>query len=133
MHLNSLSKAERLCSKTLFEELLSSTCSFIKFPFRIVVKESARPGEYPARIAISVSKKKFRHAVKRNRIKRLTREAFRCNKSLLYDSLPAGKTLDILFIYIDKREGEYAAVEKAMQNALRKLTVQFCEQTGDHA
>ena len=30
----SLSKAERLCSKILFEELLTSEISFVKYPFR---------------------------------------------------------------------------------------------------
>lgn len=72
----SLSKAERLCSKILFEELLTSEISFVKYPFRVVLKDSSIPGEYPARIAISVSKKKFKRAVKRNRVKRLTREAY---------------------------------------------------------
>lgn len=72
----SLSKSERLCSKTLIEELLTSKLSFVKYPFRIVFKESSQIGEFPVRIAISVSKKKFKRAVKRNRIKRLTRESF---------------------------------------------------------
>ena len=84
----SLSKSERLCSKTLIEELLTSKLSFVKYPFRIVFKESSQIGEFPVRIAISVSKKKFKRAVKRNRIKRLTREAFRLNKNDFYNNIP---------------------------------------------
>lgn len=130
--MNSLSKAERLTNKTLFEELLSSPYSFIKYPFRIIAKESTLPGEFPARIAISVSKKKFKRAVKRNRLKRLTREAFRCNKDSLYNHIASGKTIDILFIYIDHQLTEFPKVEKAMQTALAKIALHY-NNTEDHA
>lgn len=123
--MNSLSKAERLTNKTLFEELLSSNFSFIKYPFRIVAHASSLPGEYPARIAISVSKKKFKRAVKRNRLKRLTREAFRCNKDILYKMIPSGITADILFIYLDNQLTEFPKVEKAIQSALVKIGQHF--------
>lgn len=117
----SLSKAERLCSKTLIEELLTSQVSFVKYPFRIVIKDSSRPGEYPARIAISVSKKKFKRAVKRNRIKRLTREAFRLNKNEFYGRILPGHTIDILFIYLDQQLPSFRKTEKAMKSALSKI------------
>ena len=117
----SLNKAERLCSKILFEELLTSELSFVKYPFRIVFKLSSSPGEYPARIAVSVSKKKFKRAVKRNRIKRLTRETYRLNKPEFYQHLLPGHTVDILFIYLDHNLPVYSKVEKAMKNALLKI------------
>ncbi len=123
--MNTLHKSERLTSKTLFEELLSSNVSFVQYPFRFVAKESSRAGDYPARIAISVSKKKFKRAVHRNRLKRLTREAFRCNKSLLYDALPPGQTLDILFIYLDSQPVPFSKVEKALQTALVRMARHF--------
>lgn len=46
----------------------------------------------PARLGISVAKKRFRAASARNRLKRLIREAFRLNK----DALPRG--LDLVVI-----------------------------------
>ncbi len=117
----SFSKAERLCSKTLFEELLSSEHSFVKYPFRIILKHSSIPGKYPARIAISVSKKRFKRAVERNRIKRLFREAYRLNKCEFYQQLTAGETLDILFIYLDQQLPSYSKTVKAIQGALKKI------------
>lgn len=117
----SFCKSERLCSKILFGELLSNGISFVKYPFRIVVKDSSRPNEYPARIAVSVSKKKFKRAIKRNRIKRLTREAFRLNKPGFYASLPQGHTCDILFIYLDNNMLPYRKVESAVQSAIKKI------------
>lgn len=116
-----LSKSERLCSQTLFNELLTSEISFVKYPFRFVFKDSSEPGPYPARIAISVSKKKFKRAVKRNRVKRLTREAFRLNKPEFYDQIPDGHTIDILLIYLDTALPTYAKTEKAIKNALLKI------------
>lgn len=121
----SFTKSERLCNKTLFEELIASKNSFVKYPYRIVLKESSQKGEYPARIAISVSKKKFKRAVKRNYIKRLTREAFRRNKPEFYESLQPGKTIDILFIYLDDRLPVYEKTEKAIKNALQKISGYF--------
>lgn len=122
----SFHKSERLCNKTLFEELIASGESFIKYPFRIVMKESSVKGEYPARMAISVSKKKFKRAVKRNRIKRLTREAYRQNKAeLCQNLLSQNKTIDILFIYLDQQLPEYAKTEKAVQTALQRINKHF--------
>lgn len=121
----SFTKSERLCNKTLFEELIASKNSFVKYPYRIVLKESTQTGEYPARIAISVSKKKFKRAVKRNYIKRLTREAYRLNKPEFYAGLQPGKTIDILFIYLDDKLPAYEKTEKAVKNALQKISGYF--------
>lgn len=121
----SLGKSERLCSKTLIEELLTSEISFVKYPYRIIVKKSSLPGEYPARIAISVSKKRFKRAVQRNRIKRLTREAYRLNKKDLYQSMAGGQTLDILFIFLDNRLPDFSKTDKALKAALQKIQHKF--------
>lgn len=118
--MNTFCKSERLCNKILFEELLTSDFSFVSYPFRVIVKESSLKNEFPARIAISVSKKKFKRAVKRNRLKRLTREAYRQNKTDFFTNSPL-PTLDILFIYLDSSLREYTKIEKAVQNALQKI------------
>lgn len=121
----SFNKPERLCSKTLFEELVTSKVSFVKYPYRIIVKESSLPGEFPARMAISVSKKRFKRAVKRNRVKRLTREAYRLHKTDFYIQIGHDRTLDILFIYLDAVLPAYAKTEKAIQAALQKISTIF--------
>lgn len=121
----SLSKTERLCNKTLFEELIGSNFTFVKYPFRIILKESSEKSEYPARMAVSVSKKRFKRAVKRNYIKRLTRESYRLNKTELYQNLKTDRTIDILFIYLDSQLPEYAKTEKAVKSALKKIGEHF--------
>src|SRR3712207_7886162 len=60
--------------------------SFSIFPIRIVYMP-LEEAKQPASILISVSKRKFKRAVRRNRVKRQIREAYRRNKHLLTDEL----------------------------------------------
>lgn len=60
------------------------------FPLRVVFMRVAKEcGEDlpPVSILVSVPKKRFRHAVDRNRMKRLIREAYRTNKHILWAAL----------------------------------------------
>lgn len=123
-------KEERLCYKGGFEELLSSGYSFVSYPLRVVIRLYPRERkEFPARIAVSVSKKRFKRAVKRNRVKRLVREAYRLNKNILYSRIPEDKTMDILFIYLHNEISEFGKIEKAITGAIRKIVV-YIEKDG---
>lgn len=115
-----LCKAERLYHRKLFEELLSSKNSFVKYPLRVVYKESSTPGEFPIRIAISVGKKRFKRANKRNRIKRLIRESYRLYKPTILPKLE-GKHIDLLFIYIDNKLPDFHTVNKSVQILMNKI------------
>ncbi len=100
-----LGKKERLNSKTLIERLFSGgSKSFPAFPLRVVYM-SVEPVEEDmaaASILISVPKKRFKRAVKRNLVKRQVREAYRKNKHLLLDALASrNKRLIIAFIWLD--------------------------------
>ena len=115
-------KEERLCRKGGFEELLSSGYSFVSYPLRVVIRLYPRgEKDFPARIAVSVSKRRFKRAVKRNRVKRLIRETYRLNKNVLYSSIPENKTMDILFIYLHDEIFEYGKIEKAITGAIKKI------------
>lgn len=72
------------------------------------------------RIVVSVPKKCFRRAVKRNLLKRRIREAYRLNKDLLPVNAEKGGT-DILFIYSSKDILDFNAVVLSVRNILESL------------
>ncbi len=118
-----LGKKERLNSKTLIERLFSGgSKSFPAFPLRVVYM-SVEPVEEDmaaASILISVPKKRFKRAVKRNLVKRQVREAYRKNKHLLLAALASRgtKRLIIAFIWLDNHIHSSAEVEEKVKKLL---------------
>ena len=83
-------KEERLCRKALIEKLFhkEGSRSMAAFPLRLVYMKSPAGEDGPAaQMLVSVPKRCFKRAVKRNRVKRQVREAYRKNKHILYLSL----------------------------------------------
>lgn len=103
-----LHKSERLCSKKLIERLFGGgNKSFPTFPLRVVYM-TLEPEENTADVSIliSVPKKRFKHAVKRNQVKRQVREAYRHNKHILIDWLKNKETpqkMILAFIWLDNK------------------------------
>ena len=69
---------------------------------------------------VSVPKRNFKRAVKRNLFKRRIREAYRTSKTLLPVSAENGGT-DILFIYNTKELKDFQAVTTAVRAALTNI------------
>lgn len=72
------------------------------------------------RIVVSVPKKCFRRAVKRNLLKRRIREAYRLNKNLLPVNAEKGGT-DIIFIYRTKDILDFNTIVLSVRNILESL------------
>jgi ribonuclease P protein component len=87
MSLFSFGKDEILRKKKLIDQLFAEGHSFFSHPFKIFFLPIALETQYPVQILISVSKRSFKHATDRNRIKRQIREAYRLNKGQLYSQL----------------------------------------------
>lgn len=117
----SLKKNERLRSKNDIDKLFTSGESFVIYPFRIVYKFSDSNSSFKASILISIPKKRFKRAVKRNLLRRRTREAYRLNKNTLLDNLPNNRTLNIAFLYISNELYDYSVIEKKMKESLVRL------------
>lgn len=98
-----LPKKERLNSRILIEKLFAGgSRSFPAFPLRVVYIPVEGDRLPPVSLLISVPKKRFKRAIKRNRVKRQIREAYRKNKQVLTDSLAVtGTKLAIAFIWLD--------------------------------
>jgi ribonuclease P protein component len=117
-----LSKKERLNSKTLIDRLFAGgSKSFPAFPLRVVYMpiEPTEEDAPAASILISVPKKRFKRAVKRNLVKRQVREAYRKNKHLLLDALASkNKRLVLAFIWLDNNIHSSAEVEEKVKKLL---------------
>ena len=120
-------KAERLNSLLLIEKLFSGgSKSLPAYPLRIVYMPVDGEGYPTASFLISVPKKRFKRAVKRNRVKRQIREALRKNKSLLTDALNAkGKKAAIVFIWLDNSLHPSAEVEEKVKRLLQLVAEKF--------
>lgn len=72
-------------------------------------------------ILVSVSKRYFKHAVDRNRVKRQIREAYRNNKSIL-EGLPESiHHLYIAFLWTDSRLHSSKEVGERVKNLLLRI------------
>ncbi|MES2397178.1 MAG: ribonuclease P protein component, partial [Bacteroidota bacterium] len=107
--MQTFTKAERLSSKIEIDSLFGTGKSFNSAPFKVIWLEKA-VGDTPVKTVISIPKRLFKRAVDRNRLKRLTREAYRKNKHLLYDDLGNKKIL-LMFIFTSKTIIEYKEME----------------------
>ena len=122
-------KEEKLCNKRSVDDLFHSGSSFLCYPFKVSWCFATLPQPFPAQIVFSVSKRRFKHAVDRNLIKRRMREAYRLNKQqLLYNSVLAVDRKIIISIgYIGKEITDYILVEKKMQRLLVQLCNEVCK------
>lgn len=127
---NGFCKSERLNSKLIIDKLFAGgNSSNAVFPLRVVympIPKEEAPNcmdGVPASVLISVPKKRFHHAVDRNRMKRLVREAYRLNKGILWDALE-GKDfkMAIAFVCITDNMPNYKQVNKAVVKALVRIS-----------
>lgn len=128
---NTLKKAERLYMKRDIEELFSGKKdSFSVFPMRVVFMKTAKTENNetePVRILTSVSKRKFKRAVKRNRVKRQIREAYRKNKHELTEYVSDKDfNIAIAFIWLASELKESNYIENKMIEILNILKERLC-------
>lgn len=119
---STLSKSERLNKKLVIDRLFAGgSKSLLAFPLRVVYMPVEPEGERVS-ILISVPKKRFRRAVKRNRIKRQVREAYRKNKFTLLHVLEEKRMcLALAFIWLDDKLYASEVVEEKMKNLLVRI------------
>ncbi|MGV0920737.1 ribonuclease P protein component [Empedobacter falsenii] len=111
-------KNEKLKSRKAFDELFSDGKTCVSHPIRFVYKIKPK-ADYNIRVGVSVGKKKFKHAVDRNLLKRRAKEAYRLNKLLLE---PNEKySVDLVMIYTSTKQQPFEVIEQSVKTLLEKL------------
>lgn len=116
-----LRSQERLKLRKQIETLFSKGEAFSVFPIRVIWL-LAEGSKISIKVGFSVSKKKMKLAVDRNRTKRLLREAWRTNKHPLIQQIEADKSLHCFFIYIDNKQPVFSEINKTMLQVIEKLS-----------
>ena len=114
------SKEEKLKKKNLITELFASGKSVSVFPLKMIYLQKDHDSPFKIQAGVSVSKRNFKRAVDRNRIKRLMRESYRKNKYLIYNNEDTKKHI-MMFIYQGKNEVSYELMEKKMIQLIEKF------------
>lgn len=119
-----LGKEERLRSNLAIQELLKQGKSVYSFPLKIYWDFAPDLHQkYPARAAVIVPKRKFRRAVDRNLMKRRLREAYRLNKSILYEPLEERhQKIRLIILLLSDEFIPYSQLEQRMREILLQLT-----------
>jgi ribonuclease P protein component len=119
-----LGKKDKLKSRKAIEQLFKEGKSFSVFPFRVLYLEApaSSTSKNNLQTAFSVSKKHFKKAVDRNRIKRLMREAWRLQKNILSDKInTSNKTLAVFIIYTGNELPEYELIFEKITAVIKRV------------
>lgn len=112
-HIHTLSKKERLSSKTDIKSLIFKgqfgICGCLNYTFR-------KNDKGLNRIVVTAPKKNFKRAVKRNLLKRRIREAYRLQKENF--NL---RGYDLMFYYNSKKILDYDVIYKAVENTFTAI------------
>ena len=96
-----------------------------QFPVRafFLEKEAGEPG---IKAGVGVSKRNFKKAVDRNRVKRLLRECYRLQKNELEITISGRQVpLSLFFIYTGQELPEYKQLFERMGRVLEKIRLHF--------
>jgi ribonuclease P protein component len=118
-------KRERLCSETAIADLFRLRQQFFCFPFRCFYQFRPANGEDDVnQLVISVSKRNFKHAVDRNRVKRLIREAYRLHHREHLDPVlkAHGQRVRFCLSYATSEILPYKFIQDKIIEVLKRLT-----------
>lgn len=113
-------ESRRLKSSLGIKNIVAQRNSVYEFPIKCFYELRSRTStESDIRVAMLVSKRRFKHAVDRNRVKRLLREAFRLHCNQL--SIPQNVALDLCWMFIGKGLPDFKQVESAAESIFASL------------
>ena len=119
---NKFRKSERLCSKKDIQSLFEQGKSFGVYPFRLIWLRYDEETISPARIVVSIPKKRFKRAVKRNLLRRRIKESYRLRKGGFYKELDHLNTkVNFVVIYTGDTVLNYHELDRKISSLLLRF------------
>ncbi|MEQ8218468.1 MAG: ribonuclease P protein component [Arenibacter sp.] len=115
----SFPKKEKLKSKKLIEQLFAEGIGVTNYPIKLVYLKTSFDDGSICKVGVTASKRNFKSAVKRNRIKRLLRESYRLNKHLIFNNIESN--FAFMFLYLGKELPSQSKITDAMIPLMRKF------------
>lgn len=124
---NTFPKKVHLCGKVTIADLFKHGKAFLSYPVKVTYQSVK--SEVPVSLLVVAPKKKFKHAVDRNRVKRQLREAYRKNNEGLLNAVAEkGICLNVAMLYVDDQLLPSHVIEKKIKSALAKLTEKISQE-----
>lgn len=116
-------KNEKLKSRKTIELIFENGKSIKLFPIKIYYNIIPGNETFSIKAGVTVSKRNFKLAVTRNRIKRLMREAYRLNKNILHNALnDKNINLNIMIVYSYNQVETFNNIDKKIKQLFTKLS-----------
>jgi ribonuclease P protein component len=129
--MQTLKRNERLKKKQIIQDLFTTGNTFHQYPITVLWKRTKDYEVSPVQVLFSVSKKRFRKAVDRNKIKRLLRESYRKNNNDFYQFLNNSENnCTLAIIYTAKEILPYFEIEKKIISVLKRLIIEYEKNIG---
>ena len=116
-------KKEKLKSETIIRRLFEEGKSISSYPLKLIYLPVNGATDVKIKCGVTVSKRNFKSAVKRNRIKRLLRESYRLNKDKKFNNIEG--SFAFLFLYLGKEMPRYEDVERHMKIILKQFLIKI--------
>lgn len=115
----SFPKKEKLKSKKLIEQLFAEGIGVTNYPIKLVYLKTRFEDDSKCKVGVTASKRNFKSAVKRNRIKRMMRESYRLNKHLIFNNIEGN--FAFMFLYLGKEMPSQSKITDTMIPLMRKF------------
>jgi len=122
---NTLCRDERLRGEQVISNIFENGQSFFQSPYKVFWIKIVDATMFPCRFGVSAPKRLFKRAVKRNLLKRRSREAFRINKNIISDAIIDGSQVHLMVIYASDKLHTWSEMDESMKKILNRI-VQKC-------
>ncbi len=123
---HSFGRKEKLKNKERITQLFEEGKTLKAYPLKLIYL-SIDEQEVAIKVGVAVPKRSFKSAVKRNRIKRLMREAYRLNKAIVFNNTQGN--FAFLFLYLGKEMPSFDQIAPRMELLLNNFNVQNHEKS----